>query len=135
MSSLVTDGPEALPAILASSVLNNKRRGITGMLLYADGAVMQVIEGEKDAVMETFRDIQSDSRHTGIFVVIEEEIVSRQFAAWSMGFRLLSKEDLEKYPTAAHIFQAHLDEISQRGRAGDALTILKSFAHDSLSVA
>jgi hypothetical protein len=134
MSSLSTDAPEALSAILASSVRNNKRRGITGMMLYGDGAVIQVLEGEKDAVLQTFRAIQSDSRHSGVFVVIEQEIASRQFASWSMGFRQLSKSDLERFPAAAHIFQARLDEIVLRGRAGDALTILKSFADGSMSV-
>jgi hypothetical protein len=51
-----------------------------------------------------------------------------------MGFRQLSKADMEKFPAAAHIFDARLDEISLRGRAGDAITILKSFADDSMSV-
>ena len=134
MSSLVTDKPEVLGAILAASVRNNKRRDITGMMLYADGNIMQVLEGNEDAVRDTFHAIESDARHRGLFVLIEGEIASRQFASWSMGFRQLSKPDLESFPAAAHVFKAHQDEISMRGRAGDALTVLKSFADGSMSV-
>ena len=134
MSSMVTDRPEILPDILQAAVRNNKQRNITGMMLYADGNVMQVLEGEKGEVLETYQAIQADPRHSGIFVLIEQEIASRQFASWSMGFSQLTKADLEKFPAAAHIFKAHQDEISLRGRAGEALIVLKSFADGSMSI-
>jgi len=134
MSSLVTQSPAILPAILEAAVRNNKSRAITGMLLYADGSVLQVLEGEKDLVLKTFAAIEADKRHDGIFVLIEHEIATRQFASWSMGFKQLSRSDLEKLPAAAHVFQARQDEISIRGRAGEALTILRSFADGSMSV-
>jgi hypothetical protein len=134
MSSLVTDEPELLRSILDVSIRNNKQRSITGMMLYADGSVMQVLEGEKEVVLGTFRSIEMDERHTGIFVLIEQDVASRQFAAWSMGFKHLAKADLEMLPAAAQVFKAGQDEISLRGRAGDALTILKTFADGSISV-
>jgi hypothetical protein len=134
MSSLVTDEPELLSSILDVSVRNNKRRSITGMFLYADGSVLQVLEGEKEVVQEAFRTIELDERHSGIFVLIEQEIAARQFASWSMGFKNLTKLDLEKFPAAVHVFKARRDEISLRIRAGEALTILQSFADGSMSV-
>jgi hypothetical protein len=127
MSSLVTDEPELLPAILAASVRNNKQRGITGMLLYADGSVLQVLEGEKETVLGVFRTVELDKRHSGVYVLIEHEIPARQFASWSMGFKQLMKADLEKLPGAAHVFKARPDEISVRVRPGEALFLLKSF--------
>jgi hypothetical protein len=134
LSALVTDKPELLVSILEQSIRNNKQRDITGMMLYADGNVMQVLEGEKEVVLQTFRAIEADTRHTGVFVLIEQDVASRQFASWSMGFRHLSKADLEKLPPAAHVFKARQDEIALRGRAGDALTVLKTFADGSMSV-
>jgi hypothetical protein len=104
------------------------------MLLYADGNLMQVLEGEKNLVLETYQAIQSDPRHRDLFVLIEEDISSRQFDSWSMGFRQLSKADLKKFPAAANIFQANKEELLLRGRAGDALTVLKSFAYGALSI-
>jgi hypothetical protein len=134
MSSLVADSPELLPAILEVAVRNNKRNSITGMMLYADGNVMQVLEGERDVVLKTFKAIESDPRHSGIFVLIEQDVAARQFASWSMGFKQLSEADLKSIPTAAHIFRARQEEISLRGRAGDALVILKSFAEGSMGI-
>jgi len=133
LSSLVRDEPEILPAILDAAVRNNKRSGITGMLLYADGNVVQVLEGEKDVVLQTFQSIELDKRHKGIIVLLKQEIASRQFASWSMGFKRLTKADLEKFPDVAHVFEARQDEISVRSRSGAALIILTTFA-DPLSM-
>jgi hypothetical protein len=134
MSSLVTNEPGILSDILDSSTRNNKRRGITGMILFSEGSVMQVLEGKKDTVLETFQAIQLDVRHCGIFVLIEVEIESRKFASWSMGFRQFSKADLEKFPIAANVFKARSDEIALRAHPSDALCLLKSFAEGSMSI-
>jgi hypothetical protein len=134
MSSMETDDANTLPDILEEAVRNNKQRNITGMMLYTGGNILQVLEGEEDLVRETFRSIQLDKRHHGIFVLIENEIERKQFVSWSMGFKQLTKEDLEKFPSAAHVFKAHPDEVSVRGRPSDAVSILKSFAADYMSI-
>lgn len=134
MSSLVADEFDALPTILDTAVRNNKQRDITGMLLYADGNILQVLEGEKDVLLKTFRSIQLDVRHHGVFVLIEEEIAARQFASWSMGFKHLTPADLEKFSDAANVFKTRQDEIALRVQPSDALTILKSFAHGSMGL-
>jgi hypothetical protein len=134
MSSLVTDEPGILPAILDSSIRNNKRNNITGMMLYSDGNVMQVLEGDRDVVLKTFKSIQLDPRHSGIFVLIQGEIAARNFASWSMGFRQISKADMEKFPIAAQIFKVRQEEISQRVQPSEALIVLKSFVEDSMNI-
>jgi hypothetical protein len=134
MSSLVTNDSGILSAIVDSSVRNNKRKDITGMMLCQDGNIIQVLEGEKGAVLETFYAIQLDMRHHGIFVLIEEEIEARKFASWSMGFRHLSKEDLNKFSGAANIFESRSDEIKRRVQPSQVRIILKSFADGSMSI-
>jgi len=128
MSSLVAGDANALPAILEVAVRNNKQRNITGMLLYSDGNLMQVLEGEKDVVLKTFRAIEQDSRHRGCVNLHQDEIASRDFASWSMGFRHITKADFARLPVAEHVFKAGQDTIALRSRAGDALTVLKAFA-------
>ena len=127
-SSMVTGAPELLADILGSAERNNKRNGITGMMLFAEGTVMQALEGEKEAVLHTWRSIQYDERHKDLFVLIEQEIESRQFASWSMGFRHLKQADLEIFPLGGDFFRSRPDEVSLRVHAGDALTVLKNFA-------
>ncbi len=87
MSTLATDEPDILHGILDSSVRNNPRKNITGMMLYSEGSVLQVLEGEKDDVLELFRVIERDVRHSGIYLLIESEISTRNFppGAWGSG--------------------------------------------------
>ncbi|MCK6375779.1 MAG: BLUF domain-containing protein, partial [Zoogloea sp.] len=49
---------QALRAILESSVRHNTPQAVTGMLLYANGAFMQVLEGDEAAVAETMSRIR-----------------------------------------------------------------------------
>jgi hypothetical protein len=134
MSSLVMNEPEVLSDILDSSVSNNKRSDITGMMLYSDGNVLQILEGNRNSVLETFKSIQLDMRHRGIFVLLEEEITSRRFASWSMGFKQLTKAELEKFPVAANVFKVQANEIALRVQPSQALIVLNSFADGSMGI-
>jgi hypothetical protein len=134
MSSLVMNEPEVLSDILDSSVSNNKRSDITGMMLYSDGNVLQILEGNRNSVLETFKSIQLDMRHRGIFVLLEEEITSRRFASWSMGFKQLTKAELEKFPIAANVFKVQANEIALRVQPSQALIVLNSFADGSMGI-
>jgi hypothetical protein len=77
---------------------NNARRGITGILLYKGGNIMQVLEGEDEAVRTLFAKIQQDQRHRGVFKLLEEPIKDRQFSSFTMGFRNLDRMDPEEVP-------------------------------------
>lgn len=77
---------EALLALLRLSRRNNSGNGVTGILLYHDGNFAQVLEGPREAVVETFRRIGSDPAHDGIIATAIAPIAARQFPEWSMGF-------------------------------------------------
>jgi hypothetical protein len=89
---------------------------------------------EKDMVLQTYAAIATDKRHTGVMVLLEHAMATRQFASWSMGFSHRSKADLQKLPGAALLFKTRQDEIALRGRAGDALILLKSFSDGSVTL-
>lgn len=89
---------EQLGAMLAAIRPKNEALGITGMLLYSDGNIIQTLEGPEDAVEETFRSIEEDPRHRGIIVVLREPVTERAFPDWSMGFRQLAGSDLGALP-------------------------------------
>jgi hypothetical protein len=81
---------EELAGLLKSIQTNNIENEITGMLLYREGNIMQVIEGEKHNIEQLFRRIELDERHTGIIKLVQEEISHRDFADWSMYYKNLS---------------------------------------------
>ena len=56
---LMTDAE--LISILADSRDNNKLKNITGMLLYGDGTFIQVLEGGKKDITDTYHKIEKAS--------------------------------------------------------------------------
>lgn len=77
----------ALSVLLETCVEKNRTCGITGLLVYSDGNFMQVLEGARPDVNETFERISQDSRHHQIMRMIDEPIDARHFESWAMGFR------------------------------------------------
>lgn len=78
---------EDLKQILQSSRRNNPKSGITGLLLYQDGNFIQLLEGNKEAVKQTYDRIAEDERHAGLLILSERFHEERLFPEWAMGFR------------------------------------------------
>jgi hypothetical protein len=84
---------DELSALLRQCRDTNHKRGVTGMLLYQNGTFMQMLEGEKQPVLDLYDKITKDDRHTGIHTVLEGDIEERNFEDWSMGFFNMEKAD------------------------------------------
>lgn len=82
--------------ILTKSRRNNVLSDITGLLLYYDGAIFQVLEGGKLEIYSLYYKIMKDPRHNGIVKLFDEEIVTRDFSDWSMGFKNLSVDEWDQ---------------------------------------
>lgn len=120
------DTPE-LDRILDTAVRRNGERNVTGMLLYAGGTFMQVLEGAAADVDETFARICRDQRHTDIIVIEREPIAARSFATWSMGFRRLGAADAGASPGYAPFFAQGFDAAAIGAKPGLALELLVGF--------
>ena len=68
----------------------NKRKNITGMLLFCEGGVLQILEGKKPVIESLFEAIKYDKRHNNVMKLIDRPCTSREFPTWSMGFRNIS---------------------------------------------
>jgi hypothetical protein len=87
----------ALGEMLAESRIRNQAHGITGVLLFVEGAFLQILEGEKDDVLDLMVRIQRDPRHSGLKVFYEQEVGERAFGSWSMAYLSPSAEDVAKW--------------------------------------
>jgi len=67
-------------------------------LVYKDGSFMQVLEGEQTAVQQVFARIARDPRHRGVSVLLKQNLATRDFDDWSMGFRNLDSPDVRSLP-------------------------------------
>lgn len=88
-----------LSTILQQSRRNNARTGVTGVLLYVRGSIIQVLEGEKEAVEALYRRIEQDPRHTQVSRALNRPIQERLFPNWSMGYETLTDQQLEDLKT------------------------------------
>ena len=77
---------EELRGILEQARASNHRTRVTGLLLYSDGQILQVLEGEQAEVENLYEKIQRDSRHTHVATVEAGFSEHRIFPDWSMGF-------------------------------------------------
>ncbi|PWW01819.1 FAD-dependent sensor of blue light [Hoeflea marina] len=121
-----------LDAILASSRRNNERDGITGMLLWADGSFIQILEGEEPALEATLKRIRNDSRHRNIMVLVDHGAPGRAFGDWSMGFKRLDRHR----ETDRLLFETSRAAIEHRMPNGDRsllLDIILAFSRDFLA--
>jgi hypothetical protein len=134
MSTLTDKNESYLRAILDTCQHTNKLANITGMLLYHDGSIMQVLEGEETVVKAFYEKIQKDKRHHDVFLLDEFPIAERSFAQWSMGFRHINAYELSKFPHYASFFQSSSDAVAARSRPGVAQQILASFGSGKLGI-
>lgn len=119
-----------LDKILEASARHNTPQHVTGMLLYAEGNFMQVLEAEEEAIDETYSRIASDPRHTDLFVIEREPIERRDFDQWSMGFRRLGATEAAAHPAYAPFFERGFDAAQIGAHPGLALDMLKEFGLD-----
>jgi hypothetical protein len=120
-----------LEALLLKSRERNSQLGLTGMLLYYDGAFMQVLEGPEENVRTLYARIGQDPRHHRIIRLLEEYIPERNFPDWSMGYHRLKRADLTRMDGA--ISFTEVDEFLHYFRESPkrALILLKSFLKSS----
>lgn len=90
--------PQQLVDILAVSRANNERDGITGLLLYRGGNILQSLEGPESQVRETMLRISRDPRHRAVETLYEGYHDARLFGDWSMAFEDVSKLDPSAHP-------------------------------------
>ena len=77
--------PKILDDILETSRKHNTKRGITGVLVATGDSFIQVLEGGRAQVCDTYNQITQDKRHTDVTILSFEEITQRSFEGWSMG--------------------------------------------------
>ena len=89
-----TDFSDAsLAQIIASSTKNNQESGVTGCLLSGSNSFLQLLEGPRQTIDRLYVTINADSRHKNVAMLIDEDIVQKLFASWSM--KLAPFDDLE----------------------------------------
>jgi hypothetical protein len=127
ISNTSADFPQsALDDILAVSRHKNAARDVTGMLLYLDGAFLQVLEGPNDPVEEIYTRICRDERHWDVQTLLDSADAPRAFAEWSMGFRKLKPGEADT-DQAFHITREAMAGRRTADAAMELRTLMQTF--------
>lgn len=99
--------------ILNSARRRNAAEGITGLLLYHNRMILQVLEGEEGAVRACYERIRRDTRHRDVWVRMENEVDTLFFTDWFMGY-----EQVEALPALGRVAAGKslisLDQLKSR---------------------
>ncbi|MDY6949632.1 MAG: BLUF domain-containing protein [Pseudomonadota bacterium] len=114
-----------IPKLLKHARAKNAELGITGMLLYIEGSLFQVLEGDASAVDAVYAAISVDARHARVTQIIREPIARRSFDDWSMGFASLGRDEAAQLVGANDFFASAT--CIERISTGRASKLLRAF--------
>lgn len=76
------------------STFNNKKNEISGILIFFDEFIFQILEGPDEKVNHLFNDlIKEDERHSNILKLEDRPIEERQFKDWGLETIQLDRDD------------------------------------------
>lgn len=75
--------PQQIADIAGACHRNNRRAGLTGLLVVHQGKFLHILEGDEKAIRRRAEKIQSDRRHANFEVLEAREIEMRAFYDWT----------------------------------------------------
>lgn len=124
---------EELRSIYEVSMKNNRKHGVTGLLLATARRFIQVLEGERRVVHDLFDRISEDPRHTNPFVRQSCTLNTRVYSEWSMNVvcvehigKLLygigdTDDDFDPYDLSQETLSGLLEMCSRQERISKAV--------------
>ncbi|MEN9218705.1 MAG: BLUF domain-containing protein [Gloeomargarita sp. DG_2_bins_126] len=89
-------GYQDLRDIMSKSEVNNSHVGLTGLLCFGNGIFLQILEGSRLAISQTYHRILQDPRHHSAEIVVFEPVLHREFVQWSMKLVQIDENSPEK---------------------------------------
>ena len=115
-----------LDEITRISIRNNRKKGITGILLGIESRYLQFLEGDEEEVLQLFERIKQDPRHYELNKWVQGHSDERIFSAWSMASWLLTNEELKSIKALNEIRQLLKDPEQENYASGRFLEMIKN---------
>lgn len=109
-------------ALVATSLVNNKRDELTGVLFSDAVNFLQLFEGEESKVDALMRRIRSDKRHHSVVILYEGLKARRSYDDWSVSIGYSGETDLA-YPG----FPKLIDRLYTYRSDSDGVAMAKLF--------
>jgi len=117
-----TTSEDVLDSIREQSSALNLAAGITGLLLWSDTHFCQILQGPKDAVLQTMDRINKDQRHHEPLVILRTELAEALFPDWSMASSKVGNADI-----ARQIAIAYEDRLADLSLVDGIIELMQQF--------
>jgi len=104
--------------LIESARARNRELAITGLLLQCEGQFLQLLEGEKDDVIDLYQAIARDTRHQTVTLLAQGPLKSRSVPDWPLAFRRTSGDELAALPGFADFLEGW-DDLPELARPED----------------
>lgn len=125
---------QELEAILSVARENNKKMGVSGLLLYVEGHFLQYLEGEQSVVEQLYQRIEKDERHSGVMRLFAGLYDQRVFTEWSMGFHRLDKDEQAELAGAIDLCKNALRDTLPEDAPEEIAVFMESFYRSSMGL-
>ena len=115
--------------ILTVSRLKNTSLNITGLLIYHEGSIIQILEGDEMQLNLVFDSIKNDPRHKNIIKYGNFNIAERSFPDWSMGFKQISDENWKKLEGYLDLNEKEKFDWIKNSKNNQIIKLIKAFAN------
>jgi len=110
--------------ILEASNRKNGKLDITGVLLYSRNKFLQVLEGEKDLILELYNKIKLDERHKNVIMISLKGIEQRYFPSWQMGSKNMESQSYEFITNMTDNDKSEFNELLDGKTNENAISII-----------
>ncbi len=105
----------SIQTLLQQCYDNNVVNNITGCMVFKKREFIQVIEGEKEVVLQLFEKIKKDERHSKLKVIWQGKTLERSFEKWLMGFYNFNELDKNAIEGFTDILKEGISKASKTG--------------------
>ena len=128
VSKVIATIPEGeINSILEKAIHYNNSNGISGILIYCEGNFFQLLEGEKEKVIELYSQIQDDPRHSEIITIVEKPVKARDGSTGYYCELITDSSKCNSIQIEKYLSYTHILDVKSRNavkRVFDAMIII-----------
>lgn len=116
-----------LDALVSGARVRNEAAGITGFLLHRRGNFLQLLEGDREAVVALYERLLRDRRHRCVTRLLEGTVEARSFPGTPLGYQDLDAAEVLALPGFSEFLGDSLADEEFENDPGRALKMLLLF--------
>jgi hypothetical protein len=120
-----------LPNFIDNLLLANDELDVRGMTLFANGNIMQLLEGDYPAVTDVLEKLRYEAKQIGIFELFKKPVANHCISETSIGYSTHESGLITKTPSNIALFKLRPAEVDKRLLQSPGKVLMMQFAADN----